>query len=127
MSDKMQIELQQKLVDLFPTQFSELKYIECSDGWYNLIEKACSLIQSYIDNTNHIIFLWAQIKQYDGHLQMYCYGADEYIKGIIHMAESISETICEISGDRGQLCQNNSIVKTLSKTEALKNNYTYME
>lgn len=132
----MLTELQDKLITTYPSQFENLKYIECNDGWYDLINKMCDNIQRHIDHDkkykNSIIpFNWSQIKEKFGCLRAYFYGGDDRIFGIVEMAESMSSSICEFSGEKGKLrykkLHNNQIVnawiKCLSDDVAEKEGY----
>jgi len=99
--------LARQLFDKYPNQFKDLKYIECGDGWYEIISRCCSIIQNYLDflekqNIN-MDFFWSQIKEKFSLLRMYKYGADDYINGVVSMAETMSGCICEYSGDKGKL------------------------
>lgn len=133
MNDK----LTDALIEKYPTQFQNLKYIECGDGWYDLLDKLCNTIQNRLDyklrqGKDVNLFWWSQIKEKFGGLRAYCYGADEYMRGSIDMAEIMSYSICEFSGEKGILRKqkrgNNgesipAWLKTLSDTEAEKDGY----
>jgi hypothetical protein len=132
----MNVNLSNQLKEKYPQQFSQLKYIECGDGWYDLLDKLCNIIQNRIDfnlkQGNESNFYWAQIKEKFGGLRAYCYGADEYMSGAISMAETMSYMICEFSGERGRLRKqrkgdNSEPIfawwKTLSDNEAEKEGY----
>jgi hypothetical protein len=103
----MKTELQNQLFDKYPNQFKNLKYIECGDGWYEIVSRCCSIVQYRLDflekqNIN-MDFSWSQIKEKFSLLRMYKYGADDYINGVVNMAENMSGCICEYSGDKGKL------------------------
>jgi hypothetical protein len=129
----MKSELQDQLINKYPEQFKNLKYIECDDGWYDLLDKLCYIIQTQLDrNKNTEFFWWSQIKEKFGGLRAYCYAADEYMRGAIALAESMSYSICEFSGEKGRLRKqkrgdNAEIIpawmKTLSDKEAEKEGY----
>lgn len=110
----MKKELEEKLIKkynkLFFYEDSEFTLfrnkIECGDGWYNIIEKLCYDIQSYVDcNIDHSILEQpkvVQVKEKFGGLRFYCHDCDQYIRGIISVAESSSYKICEVCGlDKG--------------------------
>jgi len=103
----MNAELQQKLFEEYPNQFKNLKYIECGDGWYEIISRCCSTIQNHLNNQDKkgepLDFYWSQIKEKFSLLRGYRYGADEYIRGIVDMAENMSGCVCEYSGNKGKL------------------------
>ncbi|NBW58723.1 hypothetical protein EBR43_13300, partial [bacterium] len=69
----MNRELQNKLFEKYPNQFKNLKYIECGDGWYEIVSRCCEVIQNYIDysakNGKVIDFYWSQIKEKFGFLR----------------------------------------------------------
>ncbi|NDD85608.1 hypothetical protein EB118_07910 [bacterium] len=103
----MNRELQNKLFEKYPNQFKNLKYIECGDGWYEIVSRCCEVIQNYIDysakNGKVIDFYWSQIKEKFGFLRAYNYGADDYVRGVVTMAETMSGCVCEYSGNKGKL------------------------
>lgn len=112
----MKSELQQKLYDKYPSLFvnkdktvqqSCMAFgIECSSGWYNLIDSVCSLIDSYQqnlarENKEFSPVTFDQVKSKWGGLRLYFSGGDDYIKGVVSMAEEMSYKTCEICGDVG--------------------------
>ena len=93
---------------------------EHGDGWFNIIDKLCSNIQGHIDwknkqrekllveNTHnlkipdHITQVVAvQVKEKFGTLRFYYEGGDDYIRGLVSMAESMSGVTCEVCGKPG--------------------------
>ena len=102
----MKSELQDILISKYPDQFRNLKYIECGDGWYDIISRLCYIVHNRLDylnkNGKSLNFCWSQIKEKFGSLRCYCYDADEYIRGAIEMASSISCITCEVTGDKGK-------------------------
>lgn len=126
----MSPELQKKLWQNYPLIMSYDKeldiglYLECDDGWFNIIDNLCRNIQSHIDWNNGtgefsrfdsknkpIEQLVAdQIKEKYGGLRFYYYGAtvdgqeDSYIMGMVKMAEALSAKTCEQCGAPGKSC-----------------------
>jgi len=127
----MKNELQQQLIDKYPKIFQidenrrlepfPMFGIECGDGWYDLLDRLCGLIQNHIDwrNKQRDMFLKnnphnveipeeipqvtvSQIKEKFGTLRFYYDGGDEYIHGLVSMADNMSGAICEVCGERGQ-------------------------
>lgn len=107
----MKAELQQKLYDRYPNIFRQKDLdktetamcwgISCGDGWYDLIDTLCENIQNRIVNFNrnrpeeeHLVCEAVQVKEKFGGLCFYTYGGDDYIDGLISMAESMSYHIC---------------------------------
>ena len=116
MSDKYK-ELIKKYPELFGLEAAATPYsergVECGEGWYDLLDHLCMQIQSYVDQTEGAEqVLVEQIKSKFGTLRFYISGYDDYIRGLITMAESISATICEECGEKGIL-QRRSWMKTL--------------
>ena len=85
------------------------------DGWYSLITSLCGSIQSHIDNPQWVfnektkIFekpkrstcpqvIAEQVKEKMSGLKFHASGGDEYTRTLIHQAEQISYSICEICG-----------------------------
>ena len=118
-----------------------LAYIECDDGWFDIIDAALSTIQGHITNRNNQIQSnieyakdhdiddpaypeWRkeielleypqvqQIKEKFGGLRIYLSNEDDYIFGIINMAERIAVRTCEVCGAKGQM-RGGSWLKTL--------------
>jgi len=130
-------ELADKLIEQYPEQFKDLKYLECDDGWYEILSRLCYIVNNRIDYKRRLnepleFFYWSQIKEKFGGLRAYCYGADEYIRGAIDMAESMSYITCEVTGEKGKVRYKkldedgrpiHSWVKTLSDNEATKQGY----
>lgn len=132
----MSPELQDKLINKYPEQFKNLKYIECNDGWFDLLDNLCATIESKLNTCRQynkpLDFWWSQIKEKFGGLRAYSYSPNDYIRGVVAMAENMSYNICEVSGDRGKtrtkkLDDNgNEIrtwIRTLSDNEAKKEGY----
>jgi len=130
-------ELADKLIKQYTEQFKNLKYLECDDGWYEILSRLCYIVNNRIDYKRRLnepleFFYWSQIKEKFGGLRAYCYGADEYIRGAIDMAESMSYATCEVTGEKGKVRYKkldedgrpiHSWVKTLSDNEATKQGY----
>lgn len=120
----MNIELQQNLYDKYPNLFSNKDKtpqescmsfgIECDTGWYDILDTVCSTIKNREENLNNrkkynpeyvsdfTPVTFDQIKEKFGGLRIYYSGGDDYIRGVISMAEDISYKICEVCGNKGQ-------------------------
>jgi hypothetical protein len=80
--------------------------VYCGDGWFNIVRMLCRDIQAYLDwkpQVKQVIV--AQMKEKFGTLRFYYDGGDEYIRGLVSMAESLSEITCEECGKPGELRQ----------------------
>jgi len=131
----MRDELEQQLITEFPELFRDHDKppteslmcfgCGCSDGWFDLIYTACKVIQSHIKYTPECPpFRFSQIKEKFGGLRLYSYGGDAFTSGVCSMADAMSYKICEVTGERGQLCSTGYWLRTLSPAEAEKNGYT---
>lgn len=126
MNDKLDKELCEKYPKIFAgrnlpmTKTAMYWGFEHGDGWYNIIDKLCGNIQSHIDWKNgqrekllvenpynlkipdHITQVVAeQVKEKFGTLRFYYQGGDDYIRGLVSMAESMSGVTCEECGKPG--------------------------
>ena len=80
-------------------------------GWWPIIESLCGHIQSHTDwwNKNHekhpVIeqVVVSQIKEKFGGLRFYYDGGDDYIRGLVSMAESWAAKSCEQCGAPGKI------------------------
>jgi hypothetical protein len=105
----MKQELDDKLAAKYPKIFATVEHTECDDGWYTIIDQLCSNIQRHTDwwNTNRkerpVVpqVVVTQIKQKMGGLRFYYDGGDEYISGLVTMAESWADNTCEVCGNFG--------------------------
>lgn len=133
----MSPELTDKLIGQYPEQFKNLKYLECDDGWYEILSRLCYIVNNRLDYKKRLnepleSFYWSQIKEKFGGLRAYCYGADEFIRGAIDMTESVSYITCEVTGEKGKIRYKkfdengkpiSAWVRTLSNEEARKEGY----
>lgn len=137
MSPELDKELCEKYPKIFCDRHGDIKEtcmawgFECGDGWAQLIDTTCFLIQQQHDNNLRSI-RWAeawnqdildpdsdyygreprvvpeeipqtvatQIKEKFGTLRFYVNGGDDYIQGVIDMAEYMSAYICEVCGNK---------------------------
>ncbi len=118
----MQKELEQKLFEKYPYLFENRHKsiqescmawgVEFSDGWYDIIDHLCFEIEQHEKNITNEKSPWYnkdykkvqfdQTKEKFGGLRIYYSGGDEYVKGLVHMAESMSYCTCENCGNKGK-------------------------
>jgi hypothetical protein len=124
----MSPELQNKLYEKYPQLFSNKDKsiqescmawgIDCNDGWYEIISSLCWMIKQHEDNivwqtkwtqktdpsyeSDYFSVKFDQIKEKYGGLRLYFSGGDEYIEGLVSMAEAMSYKICEVCGNKGE-------------------------
>jgi hypothetical protein len=110
---------------------------ECDSGWNVIIQNAVYSIESYLANTNSGKELlnkarkesnrkfYTQIKEKFGGLRIYVSYHDDFIIGVIAMAENMSKVTCEITGNSGVLCKKFYNLKTLDPYSkyAIENGY----
>ena len=77
--------------------------IDTKDGWYNIIDTLCSQIQWHMRQKADITQVEAtQVKEKYGSLRFYYIGGDDYIRGLVDMAEAMSRKTCEHCGAPGK-------------------------
>ena len=79
----------------------------CGDGWYNILNALMGNIQGHIDWKNkkeEVVpqVTLDQVKEKFGTLRFYYTGGDDYIRGLVSMAESMSAVTCEECGNPGK-------------------------
>jgi hypothetical protein len=120
MSPELEKEILDKYPRLFPieergdkNQQSLMYYgFSCGDGWYQIIDSLCRNIQFYNDQQQHNLdpedfehyqVVVEQVKEKFGSLRFYVRGGDEYVYGMIRMAEAISAKTCEYCGAKAEI------------------------
>jgi hypothetical protein len=120
----MDQQLQNQLFEKYPEFFSNKDLgrrnscmafgITCGNGWYDLIDLICYKVENLnknIKDRNRLIagnneeiidFKFDQIKEKFGGLRIYYSGGDDYIRGLVTMAETMSYKICEVCGNKGK-------------------------
>ena len=95
--------------------------IECNNGWYELLSSVCWRIFQHENNIadrvrirnennkendqsdlDYVPVKFDQIKEKFGGLRIYFSGGDDYVEGIIDMAEEYSYKVCEACGNSGK-------------------------
>lgn len=145
MDQKLDFFLVKKYPEIFEDRYKDMREtcmcwgFDCEDGWFNILNNACNLIQSHIKNIKNdnqrtekylkkiengekvedwikksyesgnfkILpvpkFKATQIKEKFGTLRFYYEGGDDFIEGIVSMAETMSANTCEVCGGLGEL------------------------
>ena len=106
--------------DLSPQETAMCRGITCGDGWYTLIDTMCGNIQNHVEHVNrskseeeHVICEATQVKEKWGGLRFYVQESDDFIKGIINLAESMSYTICSKCGNKAINQKNRGWIYTM--------------
>jgi hypothetical protein len=116
-SKTMREELDRKLCEKYPEIFADRRKpmtetamcwgFEHGDGWYNILDRLCANIQHYIEWKNRDgdtvpQVVAEQVKEKFGTLRFYYRGGDDYIRGLVNMAEAVTEVTCEECGAPGK-------------------------
>ena len=95
--------------------------ITCGDGWFNILIGLCELINNRVNyinkqididfqkrrsslvpvTRNYLVCEVVQVKEKFGGLRFYIEGGDDYILGLIALAESMSYVVCSSCGNKG--------------------------
>ena len=104
----MNSQLRQQILEKYPLLFPTAISFDVDDGWFNIINLLCHSIQTHLNWQNRneptveqVTVL--QLKEKFGGLRFYYGGGDEYVSGLVVMAEQFSEITCETCGDKGKL------------------------
>lgn len=118
----MDAKLEQELFDKYPNLFENRHKsmqetcmvwgLEFGTGWYDIMSNVCFEIEQHEKNVtnekgprynkDYQPVRFEQTKQKFGGLRIYYDGGDEYIRGVVHMAEAISYCVCEECGNKGK-------------------------
>ena len=107
MTEKSWDTLYEKYPDLFSNidnKHSCMAFgIECNIGWYDILSSVCYRIKQYEKNkkSDYYPVTFDQIKEKWGGLRIYYIGGDDYIRGVVDIAEEMSYKICERCGCPG--------------------------
>ncbi len=124
MDQELQNQLFEKYPDLFSNKDKDIMHscmawgIECNNGWYDIVSSVCWMIKQHEDNvkwqteykqktqpdyqSEYFPVKFDQIKEKYGGLRLYFSGGDEYVEGLMSMAEAMSYKICEVCGNKGK-------------------------
>lgn len=127
----MDQELQNTLYKKYPQLFSNKDKgiqnscmawgCEVGNGWFDIISSVCWMIEQhernkegnrkYLENNDperlaslpeYFPAKFDQVKEKYGGLRLYFSGGDDYVEGLVSMAEAISYKICEVCGNKGE-------------------------
>ena len=124
MNDELQNKLYEKYPQLFvnkdktPMQSCMCFGIETGEGWYEILSSLCWMIKQYEDSiiwqtewnqktnpeykSDYFPVKFDQIKEKYGGLRVYFSGGDQYIEGLVSMAEAMSYKVCDVCGNKGE-------------------------
>lgn len=95
--------------------------IECNLGWYDLLSAVCWRISQHEKNIadrirvrnkagkendqsdlDYVPVKFDQIKEKFGGIRIYYTGGDDYVSGVVSLADEMSYKICEVCGNAGK-------------------------
>ena len=136
MSEKYE-EFVARLETTYPAMFTNMYGgVAVGEGWWPIIESLCSQIQHHIDWKNKKDQVVAQvtveqIKEKFGGLRFYYTGGDDFVHGLVSMAESWAVRSCEQCGAPGEqggsgwistLCPTHRAERDAARAEYMKSN-----
>ena len=104
----MRDELTKKLLAVGPTIFKTTPtfYVECGDGWFNLLEDLIALLESVMTDSEQPLIV-AQVKEKFGGLRFYVHNSNDVCDQYIDWAESRAWKTCCQCGAPGTMKTNN--------------------
>lgn len=82
----------------------------CGDGWFPLLNVLCERLQFWTDHNGAPQVVASQVKEKWGVLSFHAPVANDWQRGMIVMAESMSGQICEQCGQPGQVLVDTRLV-----------------
>ena len=127
----MDQELQNELFEKYPNLFSNRTKTpmescmswgcEIGNGWHKILSSLCWMIKQHEKNIEERVQIrnkfgtendkndleyfpvkFDQVKEKYGGLRVYFSGGDDYVQGLVSMAESFSYQVCEVCGNKGE-------------------------
>lgn len=87
------------------------------DGWFRLVDTLCSEIQRHVERDGAPAVRARQVKEKLGTLRFYYCGGDDFIAGMVSMAQGLSGYLCEECGAPGR-CWRGGLIATLCPAHA---------
>lgn len=109
--------------EIFPSSGNETAPyfgFECRNGWFELLDATCTLIQKHQQDTLCAPVIATQVKEKFGTLRFYHRGGDDYIGRLIDLAEYLSDSICDVCGKPGQTLERNKWLRTRCPSHAVE-------
>jgi hypothetical protein len=108
---------EKRMLEQYPKIFSKpFGGFAIGEGWWLIVDLLCMHIQEHINWANRNAGRYpnkgyepveqvvvAQIKEKFGGLRFYYDGGDEYVRGLVTMAELWAGRTCEVCGERGSI------------------------
>lgn len=74
----------------------------CGDGWFEIIDALCEMLQFDIDHNDAPQLVAKQVKEKLGTLRFHSFNRTDWQDGAISLAQSMSGRICEVCGNPGK-------------------------
>ncbi len=124
----------QAITEKYPRIFKDINsdvlvVSEIPEGWINLVDNLCADLNNLMEemdpeNTTNLVVL--QVKEKFGSLRFY-YHIDtennslyQRLKEAIHRAEVNSQTVCQFTGQHGELCMHNRWLMVLCEDKRIE-------
>ena len=100
-------DLEKSIIEKYPSLFANIGQrgspmcfgLEVGDGWAGIISTMCWILNQKDTSKT---FRFDQIKEKFGLLRAYHSGGNEYMAGVVRMAEDMSGRTCEVCGQPGE-------------------------
>jgi hypothetical protein len=94
------------LLKSYPNLYKELKYFECGDGWFQLIDTLSKKLEELVIGCKEFdseLFPYAeQVKEKHGTLRFYLSTSTNEMEELIEKASNTSQSICEVCSEKGE-------------------------
>jgi hypothetical protein len=109
--------------DLPATESGAGRGIECSDGWYAILDGLYDAMSVHGHRTGHPSIKIVQVKQKLAGLRIYTDGRCDWCSGAINFACHLSRHVCEETGRPGILMVRGRMLRTLAEDVGSANEY----
>jgi hypothetical protein len=101
--------------DLSATESGMGRGIECSDGWYAILDGLCDAMSVHGRQAGHPLIEIVQVKQKMAELRIYIDGRYDWCSGAIDFACRLSHHVCEETGRPGILMVRGRMLRTFAE------------
>lgn len=85
--------------------------IQCDDGWLDLLDALFDEITRHCMSVGIPLPRARQVKEKTGSLRCYLSSKDDFIAGLVQMAEEISGKTCEVCAEAGVMDVHDNVVR----------------
>lgn len=98
-----------EILKKYPKMFKRVKYFEIEDGWLDLLDQLCKLLEPMLEEDQYA----TQVKEKYGGLRVYMTVLSDKAWGIIEQFEEQSKKVCEVCGQPGFVRRNRGYMQAL--------------